>query len=80
MGYIAVESSLIISLICLLGTKVLNRNLERKNKLDIRRKSVPEILMWNSSVNNINNPINLGLIDAIVEHETVRDHLGNKRS
>lgn len=33
--------------------------------------------MWNSS---INNPINVGLIDAIVEHENVKDHLGNKRN
>lgn len=36
--------------------------------------------MWTSSINSINNPINVGLTYAIVEHETVRDHLGNKRS
>lgn len=41
---------------------------------------MPKILMWNSSINSINNPINAGLIYAMVEHETVRDHLGNKRS
>lgn len=49
-------------------SRILSTTLEKNIKLDFRRKSVPEILMWNLSINNINNPINVRLIDGIVKH------------
>lgn len=76
-GKTAVESVLVIGLIGVLGTKAeeLSRKLGKKKKkvkLDFRRKSVPEISIWNLSIYDINNLINVGVFECIAKRETKR--------